>query len=55
MEIKTQEEFEDILQIIRESCFHMNDKEATIVVDSFIEKHPELLKFKTREWLIKNS
>jgi hypothetical protein len=55
MEIQTQEDFENILQCIREQCFHMNDKEATLIVDSFIEKYPELLNFNTREWLIRNS
>lgn len=55
MEIKTQQEFEDILQCIREQCFHMNDDEATVVVDGFIKTYPSILNFQTREWLIKNS
>ena len=49
------EEFDLILYDIRQHCFHMSDKEASVVIDKFIEEHPELLEFKTREWLIKNS
>ena len=48
-------EFNEILQSIREQCFHMTDEEAAVVVDEFIEKHPDLLEYKTREWLIRNS
>lgn len=44
--------FDEIMQSIREQCFHMNNEEAAKVVDEFIEKYPELLKFKTREQII---
>ena len=48
-------EFGEILQAMRENCFHMNDEQAGEVVDGFIEKYPQLLNFQSREWLIHNS
>ena len=49
------EEFYDILNDMRGDCFHMTDIEASVVVDEYIEKYPELLSLKSREWLIHNS
>lgn len=47
--------FEAILSAMREECFHMTDEEASVVVDEFIEKYPEILDHQTRDWFIKNS
>ena len=47
--------YEKTLQELREQCFHMTDEEAIIVVDDFLKTHPELLNYKSREWLIHNS
>jgi len=52
---KFEREFEYILMDLRQQCFHMNDEEATVVVDEFIEQYPDILCFQTREWLIENS
>ena len=49
------DEFDRVLTEIRQSCFHMNDDEAAVVVDKYLEEYPELLDFQTREWLIDNS
>jgi len=47
------EEFEEILEAMRQRAFHMNDTEAENVVDEFLAQQPELLKFHDREWFIK--
>ena len=48
-------EFGELLQSMREQCFHMSDNEATIIVDEFIKENPRLLNFQSREWLIQNT
>lgn len=50
-----QQEFEDMMLEIRGHCFHMNDEEATEIIDEYIGKYPDSLKFQTREWMIMNS
>jgi len=49
------ETFDEIITDLRQQCFHMNDEEASAVVDEFIEKYPEIIDVKPREWLIRNS
>ena len=51
----SQEEFEEIIQSLKEQCFHMSDEEAIELIDEYIEKYPDLSKFQNREWLIINS
>jgi hypothetical protein len=49
----TNNDFQDLINNLREQTFHMTDEEATPVVDVFLKEHPELLDEKKREWFIK--
>jgi hypothetical protein len=44
------EKFEEIMDNIRCSTFHMSDAEARPIIDGYLERHPELLTVHEREW-----
>jgi len=48
-----EKKFDEIVFKMREDTFAMNDEEATVVVDEYIEEYPSLLSMKTKEWFIK--
>lgn len=49
-----QSEFDELLDNIRCSVFHMNDEEAKSVIDLYISHNPKLLEMHDREWYYKN-
>ena len=44
---------DEIIFNIRNATFHHSDEEAKPVIDGYIEKHPELLKYHSKEWYYK--
>ena len=47
------EQFEEILDNLACSVFHMNDEEAKPVIDKYLEMYPGLLEIHDREWYYK--
>jgi len=48
------QEFQEIMESIRCSTFHMNDEEAQPIIDGYLNHYPELLNFHPIEWYYKN-
>ena len=47
------QEFCEIMENIRCSTFHMNNKEAQPIIDGYLNRYPELLNFHPKEWYYK--
>lgn len=47
------EKFEEIMENIACSTFHMNDEEAKVVIDKYLKMYPELLEVHDLEWYYK--
>jgi hypothetical protein len=48
-----QEKFDEIIDDIRCSVFHMNDEEAAVIVRKYLKQYPGLLEFHSEEWFLK--
>lgn len=46
--------YSEILQSMIESCFHMNDDQAKVVVDEFVKAYPDLLRYRDIDWYYKH-
>ena len=53
---KPQDHFciDEIIDNIRQACFHMTDEEAEPVIEEFTRKYPHLLDYVSRGWLLTN-
>jgi len=49
-----QEKFDELLNDIRCTTFHMNDEQAKAVVDNYLRQFPELLEIHDKEWFYEN-
>lgn len=47
-------DFDEIMNNLACSVFHMNDEEAKPVIDKYLEMYPELLEIHDMEWYYKN-
>lgn len=48
------EQQEDLITDLHCALFHMDDDEAKIKIDEYLEKFPELLELHDREWYYRN-
>ena len=48
-----QEKFDEILENLHCSVFHMNDEQAKEVIDRYLLTYPELLEVHDRDWFYK--
>jgi len=49
-----QEKFDELLESMHCSVFHMNDEEAKSIVDLYISHNPELLEMHDLDWYYEN-
>jgi hypothetical protein len=49
----TRKVYENLVNNIRCSTYHMNDKQAKEVIDKYLKSFPELLDFHPAEWYYK--
>lgn len=47
------QEFQEIMEAINCSTFHMTNEEAEPIIDGYLNRYPELLNFHPREWYYK--
>ena len=50
----TPERVDEIVETIRVATFHMDDNEASKVIDSFLHCYPELLEAHDKQWYYEN-
>jgi hypothetical protein len=44
------EHYSELINDLREQTFHMNDEQAKLLINQFVEVHPDLLKYQDLEW-----
>jgi hypothetical protein len=49
----TTEKFDELMENLACSTFHMSDEEARVVIEKYLEMYPELLEVHDREWFFK--
>ena len=45
---------EELIENLRQQLFHFSDEEARLIIDNFLQNHPELLTIHNHDWYYEN-